>query len=492
MSVSQDSVATSGGGSRPRRATSVERPAGRPALVFTMAVAIAFDVAVRAGVGVLAGAALVAVVAVALLASRSVVNRQARALIAAAPVFGWWLAARTSPWLLPLDVLAAGALLALGASLTRAGSLLDLTAGAVARRSVHALFHGLAGPAFVASALSPWGGRGDRSAAVVRGLTLAAPLVVVVGLLLSSADAVFASFFRLSLDPASLAGHAFLLAFGGWAMAGLLRLASAAPLDDGPVSGRAMPIGSVEATTVLAALVAVYAAFAAAQVVALSGGGRRVIETAGLTYADYARGGFFQLLAVAAITLATLTALRAGADLSDPGDARRFVRLAEVAVVLTLVIVGVAFRRLHLYEQAFGLTMLRLYSSVFAAWIAIVFVLLGASVAGVGGRRRSLLSLAGGVGLALLLLLNVVNPEAVVVRHNLAALERTGRFDAGYLAQLSDDAVPALVEGLRRLDDQHRAEVVAHLCAAQPPAERRWWSFNGSVDAAAEARNRLC
>src|SRR6266545_1760080 len=100
--------------------------------------------------------------------------------------------------------------------------------------------------------------------------------------------------------------------------------------------------------------------FAVAQLVALSEGGRRVIQTAGLTYAEYARTGLFQLLAVAAITLAIVLSLRAALDQTDPRIRRRFAVLAEVTVVLTLVVVFVAVRRLGLYTDAFGLTMLRL------------------------------------------------------------------------------------------------------------------------------------
>lgn len=474
--------------------TRVGRPAGPIAPVATLAVAITFDIGIRSGVAVLAGAVTVLVASGFLLASGNVVNRQAQAAIAAAPVFGLWLAVRSSPWLLPLDLLVAAGLLVLGASLAERGSVLDLSVGRLTRRAIHALFHGLAAPTFVAAALAPLVGRGGRRLAVVRGAILAAPIVLVIGLLLSSADAVFASFFNVSLDPASLASHTVLMVMGGWGMAGLLRIGAAAPIDTGsdPDPGRRLPIGAVEATTVLACLVALFAAFAVSQLVALSDSGRRVIETAGLSYADYARGGFFQLLAVAAVTLATLTTLRAKSDLSRPSDARRFVLLAEVAVALTLVIVCVALRRLHLYEEAFGLTMLRLYSTVFAVWIAGVFVLLGVSLAGVAARRPWLLSAATGLGLAGLLVLNVVNPEAVVVRHNLANIEKSGLFDADYLSQLSDDAVPAMVAGLEGLDDTRREAVVAQLCAPQPTAPRGWWAYNASADAADTARGRLC
>ncbi|HVF14098.1 MAG TPA: DUF4173 domain-containing protein [Acidimicrobiales bacterium] len=470
---------------------SVRRPADKGVLAAVAVAAVMTDVALRSGPDGLAGALLVGLVGAGLLLSGRVANPQARAVAATAVVFGLFLALRTSPWLIPFDILAIGGLLVLAASLASGGSLLDLTVPAAVARAVHATLHGLAAPAFLAAA---HGGRitSRRTLATMRGLALAVPLLVVLGVLLASADAVFAGFFT-GWDVMSPIEHAILLVIGAWGMAGLLRLASAGP-PPGP--GRlAYRLGRTEATIVLGSLVALFAAFAVAQVVAASEGGRHVIETAGLTYAEYARTGFFQLLAVAAITLGALLGLRAATDLSDPRDRRRFTVLAEVAVALTLVIVVVALVRLNLYEDAFGLTMLRLYATVLAVWIGVVFVLLAVDV-GVGrGRGRQWLpSAAVAVGLLALLALNVANPEAMVVRHNVAFAERDGRFDPVYLTDLSDDAVPALVDALPRLGPDARRLVLERVCemGSAGVSERRWWGSNASRRAAADARREVC
>ena len=89
------------------------------------------------------------------------------------------------------------------------------------------------------------------------------------------------------------------------------------------------------------------------------------------------------------------------------------------------------------------------------------------------------------------MVLNVVNPEALVVRHNVAHAERTGRFDADYAVGLSADAVPALAAALPQLDEAARERVLAQLCAPHP-SRRGLLSYNGSIDAAVEARNRVC
>jgi hypothetical protein len=407
----------------------VEEPADARVLVVAAAGAVGVDLAVRSGVASLGGALCVLAVAVGLAGSGRIRNPHAVGALLLAPVFGVFVALRQSPWLVLLDLAAAAVCLAVAASFARGGSLLDFPAAELVVRAARAIAHGIGGAPFVASALPRTSG---RRAAVVRGLALAVPLVFVAGGLLASADAVFASFFKATFDPASLIPHLVLWAVGAWLTGGLLRLASATAE---PVpAGRTPRLGQVETCVVLGALVVLYAAFAVAQVVAASEGGRRVLRTAGLTYAEYARSGFFQLLAVAALTLLVLLVL-------DNGT--RVVRMLSLAAVaLTLLIVASAVRRLVVYEDAFGLTMLRLFSMAFAVWVGVVFVLLGARLLGLGGGRRWLLGTSTAVGLALVLALNVADAEAVVVRRNVARAD----FDPAHAATLSDDAVPALVD----------------------------------------------
>jgi hypothetical protein len=476
-----------------QRALAVRRPADRTVLVLALIGAVATDIALRAGLDGLAGALLVAVVAGCLLASRRVTNPQAMVLAAAAVIFGAFLAVRSSPWLVPFDVLAAAGLLVLAASLADKGSLFDLTVPAAFVRGVDAMGHGLLGPAYLAGAV-PKERRGGTTAATLRGLAVAVPLLLVLGLLLASADAVFADFLDF-LDSENLLQHAVLLVLGTWGMAGLVRVASAAPPPSLPRTD--WRLGQLEVTIVLASLIGLFGMFAAAQLVALSKGGRHVIETAGLTYAEYARTGFFQLLAVAAITLVTLLGLRAVARVDTAAARRRFLVLALIVVALTLVIVGVALSRLSLYERAFGLTMLRLYSQVFALWIGAVFVMLAVdlvvSARRDGGPGRSWLPGAAAVaGLVALLVLNVANPEAVAVRHNVDFAERTGKVDALYLSELSDDAVPALASALPRLDPVASHQLLDHLCEPYGRAEDGLLDWSVGKTRAGEARQSVC
>jgi hypothetical protein len=473
--------------------TRVAIPADRRVLIWAGVVAIMTDIAAQAGGMAVAGALLVVMVTAAILTSGRVVGVHATVVVAAAPVFGMWLFLRASPWLLIPDLAVVTGLIALGVSLGR-GHLLDLTIPSALARIIHVGAHGAAAPPYVVAAArtlsrAPSERGRARLRGIVRGAMVAAPLLVVLGVLLASADAVFASLFHIEADPASILTHSIAIVGGAWVMAGLLRAASGARIGRLPAGPR---LGQTEALVVLGSMNALFLAFAAAQLVALSQGGRRVIETAGLTYAEYARRGFFQLLAVAAITLATLLILRALVRHGDPAATRTFTVFAELTVALALVIVFVSVRRLGLYADVFGLTMLRLYCTIFAYWIGAVFVLLGLVLAGAGRGRSWWPAAAVGVGLAGLLWLNVVNPEAVVVRHNVAFAARTGRFDPAYVSGLSDDAIPALVGSLPNLDPASRRLVLSRLCPPPPIEHRGWAAYNVARDRAFASLRGAC
>jgi hypothetical protein len=450
------------------------------------------DLAVRSGGG-LSAAILVLGVAAAFLVAGRPAGWQTRGLVGAAAVFGVFLAVRSSPWLVPLDVLVVAGLLVLGASLARSGSILDLPLSGLLARAVHAVVHGVAAPAFAVRGL-PWvrsrSGTTPRTwPAVLRGLGLAVPLLVVLGALLASSDVLFAHLFDFAPDVGESIVHLVLIGLGAWGMAGLLRVAAATP----PVSvpPRLPLLGAVEATIVLASVIVLFAGFAVTQVVALAGGGRRVVETAGLTYAEYARSGFFQLVAVAAIALAVLLTVDTFTGSVAGRTRRRLLLLSEVVIALTLVVVVSALRRLDLYENAYGLTMLRLYAAVFVGWTGVSLVLLGAWV--LKGRDRAWFPAAAvAAGLAAVLALNLGNPEALVVRRNVALAQQSGRFDSHYLSWLSDDAVPELVRTLPRLPAPLQASVVSNICARPPRTTKGWAAWNAAHRAADDARRRVC
>jgi hypothetical protein len=448
---------------------------------------LAFDALARAEVDTVAATLAVIVVGVGLLVASRSTNRTAWLLVAAAIAVGVWLPLRTSPWLVPLDVLTAGGLLVVAATFARDGRLRDLTFAGGIRRLFDAPSRVVQGPPVLLRMVTDgWRRRPDlpegRGPELLRGLLLAVPVVTALAVLLASADTVFASIFRLPVEPGTGFGHVALIVVGVLLTLPLLLAAAAPTRTEPPAVDR---LGRVETTVLLAGVVALYAAFAVSQLVVARGGARHVLDTADLSYAEYARTGFFQLLAVAGLTLLLLLAVR-GTVLGR----RALVVLAEATVVLTLVIVGVAIRRLDLYDDAYGLTMLRLSSTVTAWWIGGVFVLVGLAFAGVRRRHDWLAGAVAVLAIVTLVGFNAVDPEAVVVRHNVARDTGEVPYDVEYAGGLSDDAVPALVDALDDLDPAARQWTIHQICH-DDGGPVGWLGWNRSAARADEARDQL-
>ncbi len=217
----------------------------------------------------------------------------------------------------------------------------------------------------------------------------------------------------------------------------------------------------VETGTILGLLNLLFLSFVLVQMRYLFGGSALVQATAGLTYTQYARTGFFELVWVAGLVLPLLLGLH---WLQRPEDARAhrlFSWQAAVQVGLLFVIMASALMRMRLYQSEFGLTELRLYTTAFMGWLAVVFVWFSLTV--LRGQRSRFAFGAAVAAFCIVFALHLVNPDAAIVRANLAHATQARPFDADYAATLSADAAPALANALSILPPLAQGKVSAHL-----------------------------
>src|SRR5438309_7606541 len=480
---------TAARGHRPTRLT-LTRPVDIAALIGILSAAWLFDLGVHSGDIGLAFSASLVVAASALLVGGRPRNGWSRILLAAAAVMAPWLMLRASPWLQWPDLVVTLGLLSGAAVLASDGSPFSVTFALMGEWCARLSSNLAQAAAFIAVPLSQAGealtrGNGPTVKQIGRGLAIAVPVACVIGVLLASADPIFASFFNLQIDPANLMGHAVWLVAGGLVMGGLLRTSLTGPSEER--KGRSWRINPLEAIVVLVVVDAIFLAFGTAQLITAVGGGVEALHAANMTYADYARSGFFQLLAVAAITLPLLVTLTALGNARTGRLRFFFTVLVELAVVLTMAIVVVAHQRLSLYETAYGFTMLRLYSHIFAFGIAIVFALFGVITLRAEVDGRWFPGAAVVAGLALLFALNIVNPEALVVRFNASQSSASHLLDPDYLAGLSDDAVPDLFKALPGIDPRQQTELRQQLCQRQESQNGGWAGYSLAQQAAKQA-----
>ncbi|MBQ1021479.1 DUF4173 domain-containing protein [Micromonospora sp. D93] len=309
-------------------------------------------------------------------------------------------------------------------------------------------------PAATVRAL-PWAVRGVRDnrpagsgigfGRIVTSLAMSAVLLTLFGLLFSSADAVFANLvggLLPDISPAGVIGWLLRLLLIGGGLLGGAYLVSRPPDLEGLRPAPSRPAHRLEWTLPLVLLDALFAVFVLVQLTVLFGGAGHVLRTAGLTYAQYARGGFWQLLAVTALTLLVIAIAARRAPKATRAD-RLLVRvLLGTLAALSLVIVASALYRMQVYADAYGATRLRLVVSTVEIWLGLLFILVGVAV--VRLRADWLPRLVVGTAVLALLGLALLNPDRLIADRNVDRYLETGRLDVSYLSGLSADAVPAL------------------------------------------------
>ncbi len=282
------------------------------------------------------------------------------------------------------------------------------------------------------------------------------------GCLFAAADAVFGSLVveLFAWDVSAVLSHGFLFFLWAWLAGGYLRQALLSGGVRNPIrrSPGALSLGIVEMSIVLGLVDLLFLIFVLVQIGYLFGGAALVESSSAWTYAAYARRGFFELVAVAALVLPLLLIGEWVLRKESCATLRNFRLLASALVGLLFIIMASALVRMRLYQQEFGLTELRLYTTVFMSWLALVFVWLLMTV--LRGRRSRFAFGELVTGFLFLAVLNGINPDAYIARTNIERAATGKRFDPAYAASLSDDAVPALIEGIPMLAASDRSRLI--------------------------------
>jgi hypothetical protein len=334
-----------------------------------------------------------------------------------------------------------------------------------------------------------------RHRAIVRGSVVAGGVVMVFGWLLAGADPVLAAIRDTLLEALERVDLVTRLVFfivlavgslGGFGLA--LREARAVPQALARPAPRALATDA-ERLIVLAAVVTLFATFLLLQLSYLFGN-PPALAGSGITFSEYARRGFGELTVV--VTLATLLVLALDRHaLRGPLDPR--VRLLEVALVLELELLLVsAFRRVWLYESAYGFTTARLYAQTYMIALAPLLLLLARDALRGRHDARRLTRRAAVAALLAFFILAYGNHEAWIADWNLARHRATGQLDIPYLVwSLSLDAVPVLVRALETLPSKEREELRSRLHeryrGEQGPKACRWFEWNRRAARAAVA-----
>ncbi len=286
--------------------------------------------------------------------------------------------------------------------------------------------------------------------AIVRGLLIALPITALLGLLLTSADPIFGDWVAKILNIERLPEYLFRAFYVLMIMLLLIGLYLHAILPK-KVEERPDPralwmkpfLGWTETAIILGAVDLLFTAFVFIQVRYLFGGTANITETS-YTYAEYARKGFGELVAVAVLSLGLYLCLHTITKREGRGSKAAFSVLTVFLMANVLVMLASSLQRLLLYEGAYGFSQLRTYTHVFIYWLAaliLVTIIL------------EILERRGHFGLALLVMivgfgatLPILNVNGFITSKNIARAAAGQELDIPHLVSLKADAVPVLIE----------------------------------------------
>lgn len=298
-----------------------------------------------------------------------------------------------------------------------------------------------------------------KIAPVMRGILIAIPILLVFSVLFSSADPIFEKalkdFFEwLKIDDwvEFLWRGIYILMLGVLFSGALIHALSGkrnyAPKEEGI---KLSFLGKTESFTILILIETLFAVFVFIQFRYLFGGGSN-INLAGYTFAEYARKGTNELIAVAILALLVYQALHAVTKMPEKQDRRILHILMTILFAEVLIILLSSYQRLDLYQLVYGFTRIRVRTYIFISWLA-ALLLLVVVIEWLGQSKRFFAVLLF-ICLGFVLSQAAVNIDQFVVEHNLARLDQElpdvawKGLDHYYLGSLSEDAVPAMLKAV--------------------------------------------
>jgi hypothetical protein len=291
------------------------------------------------------------------------------------------------------------------------------------------------------------GGTGSKKAgAVLLGLAVMVPMLLIVLPLLISADAAFSGLVGL-LPDFELGELIVTVIFGAGAACVLYTQGTALnhkPKAEATSGGSKKTISHLTVNTVLGAVCAVYVAYLFSQLAYFVGGFSGILPE-GFTMAEYARRGFFEMAWLCAIDL-SIIAFAVGLVTKQQGKAPLTTRLLCLFIgLVTVFMVATASAKMGMYIGSYGLTRLRVLTEIIMVFlgIATTMVCVWLFVPTLPYMKVILL-----VALAMGAVTMWADVDTVVAAYNVNAYQsgQLPSVDVYYLGTLGDGAVPYLVE----------------------------------------------
>lgn len=275
------------------------------------------------------------------------------------------------------------------------------------------------------------------------GIIVSVPILFIFGMLFARADAVFAqlmgNIFDLNIEPST-----FFRIFRTFVITLFLGSIMYVVIDPAYILGEkkfsALKIDNTVVAIILSLVNVLFLIFVVIQVKYLFGSHDFVVQN-NINFADYARTGFFQLAWVIGLAAAMLIIFYRSTVFHGSTS------LLKILKIFFIIQVGVialsALKRMNIYQDEFGYTVLRLYVEWFIYFAMIILAISAVSV-GIDWKFRNFFYTCMGLGVIALCLVSSINVDHMIAKENVDRYIKQGKeLDMGYLLfHLSIDAIP--------------------------------------------------
>ncbi len=178
------------------------------------------------------------------------------------------------------------------------------------------------------------------------------------------------------------------------------------------------------------------------------------------TVSAYARRGFFEMSVIAAINFAVILICRIFTKRENKKAIASVNALSVFIGAFTLMIIATALSKMFLYINSFGMTRLRITTSMFMLFLAVLFIALMIKLY---NKKVSVIKTAFITAAIVLILLGCFNVNCIVAKYNYNAYKNKAlnRIDVETIAELGDEGIPYLVK-LTADEDINTAEYAAY------------------------------
>ena len=172
-------------------------------------------------------------------------------------------------------------------------------------------------------------------------------------------------------------------------------------------------------------------------------------KTANFDYATYARTGFFQLMFVSFINLGLI-------KVSKNVQNEKFSKILKIfLIIFTIIIVISAMFRMHLYEQEYGYTYLRLF--VYFILVTEILILVPVLME-ICGQKLDTFKISLEIIVIMYVILNFINIDYIIARNNIDRYlsdPENATLDAYYIARATGtDAIKEKIKILNQDDSK--------------------------------------